>query len=481
MQRERVPPLPARLGLACYKCFKEGDGLLSRCGGCRRISYCSPECQKADWRNHKPICKALSSIEKNNPMALATSFSTLPSEPTTDLNVLHNITKAHASTLLTYCQLSFGRPPDVFERNLIRWEPRCMVCTRTDQLIRMEAATKNGGTTSPEKPTQQLIPCPQCELSFCCSPAHWEVARALHHGPCEDAHDGLSQCEMNRDVRADIQFEEVIAPALERAGGFLFAPERLKASWVSLAGMSWEGELRDELRRYFGYLGAVSPEPRMSPWVNAASELLSIPMSILYALENLNDDDAWTKKNTLNIHILGAARPEVVAGALFEEILHRLPEVKTLKLLLCGPEMQTDPEMRSDRTAETCPECTKLGRKRVHEHITDTYHGYVKKQGTKFQPPDLAIAFNSGASQESRHTWPPTFKILLERKIPSVFTAHNREEAEGEAALLRKAGVTLLPALGPVKNPWGSIKVMPEPDKIYGFCAVNGWLAGGFK
>ncbi|KAJ7183481.1 hypothetical protein C8R46DRAFT_1308144 [Mycena filopes] len=274
------------------------------------------------------------------------SYFSLPSEPTTDLNVLHNITKAHASTLLTYCQLCFGRPPDVFERNLIRWEPRCMVCTRTDQLIRMEAATKNGGTTSPDKPTKQLIPCPRCELSFCCSPAHWEVARAFHDGPCEDAHDGLSHCDMNREVRADIQFEEAIAPALEVAGAFLFAPQRLNASWVSLAGMSWEGELRDEMRRFIGPLPA---EPPMSPWVNAASELLSMPMSILYALEKLNDD------------------------------------------------------------------------------------------------------------------------------------AYNREEAEGEAALLRKAGATLLPTMGPVKNPWGSIKVMPEPDKIYGFCAVNGWLAGGFK
>ncbi|KAJ7183518.1 hypothetical protein C8R46DRAFT_1067191 [Mycena filopes] len=474
MQRERVPPLPARLGLACYKCFKEEDIRLSRCSGCRRISYCSPECQKADWRNHKPICKALSSIEKNNPMALATSFFSLPSEPTTDLNVLHNMTEAHGSNILRFCERSLGRLPNVLERNLIGWEPRCMVCTRTDQLIRMEA-TKNGTTS--EQPKQQLIPCPRCDLSFCCSPAHWEAACALHHGPCEDAHDGLSHCDMNREVRADIKFAEVMAGAHDVSGEFRWAPERLKPSWVSVAGMSWEGEFGDEMRRSIG----VPAERPMAPWVRAASEHLSMPMSILYALEKLNGgDDAWTKKHTLDIHILGATMQEVTAAPLFEEILHRLPEVKTLKILLCGPEMQTGHIPRII-PLETCPDCTNLGRKRVHEHVTDTYHGYLKNKGSKYERPDLAIAFNSGASQESTHSWPPTFKVLLERKVPSVFTAYNREEAEAEAALLRTAGATLLPALGPVKNPRGSIKVIPEPNKIYGFYAVNGWLAGGFK
>ncbi|KAJ7743443.1 hypothetical protein DFH07DRAFT_835518 [Mycena maculata] len=469
MQQERIPPLPARMGLACYKCFKEENASLSRCTGCRRISYCSSECQKIDWKAHKPMCKALSAVEKSNPLAVATLFFSLSSEPTTDLNALHNMSEAHGSNILRFCERSLGRQANMIERNLVGWEPRCMVCTRTDQIMRMEAA-KNG--TEPGR----LTPCPRCDLSFCCSPAHWQAARALHDGPCEDGHDGLSHCDMNREVRADIKFEEVMIAEQHPSGQFVWAPERTNSAWTSLTGTSWESEFSDEMRSTVGVPASLP----MGPWIRAASDNLTMAMTILYVLEQLNDDDAWTKKHTLTIHILGAATREITGSVVFEEILHRLPQVKTLKLLLCGLEMAGG---RVPRVfpMDTCPVCTAQGRKRVHEHVSDTYHAYVQAQGTKFETPDLCIAFNSGASQESTHSWPATFKLLVDRKMPSVFTAFNREEAKAEAALLRSAGATLHAALGPTKNPWGSIKVIPEPNKVYGFYAVNGWLAGGFR
>ncbi|KAJ7438940.1 hypothetical protein B0H11DRAFT_2103469 [Mycena galericulata] len=472
MQIERIPPLPARMGLACHKCFKEEGVRLSRCSGCRRISYCSPECQKLDWKPHKPMCKALSAIEKNNPMALATLFFSLPNEPTTDLNFLHNQTEAHGSNMRSFCERTLGRRANTAECNLIGWEPRCMVCTRTDQLIRIEAA-KNGTTS---EPLAHLVPCPRCDLSFCCSPAHWAVARALHDGPCEDGHDGLSHCDMNREVRADIKFEEVMVSAHDVSGQFMWAPERTKAAWSSLAGTTWDAEFAEEMR---GAIGVPESRP-MGPWIRAASDNLTMAMTILYALEQLNDTDAWTTKHTLTIHILGAASREITGSMVFEEILHRLPQVKTLKLVLCGPEMSGGRVPRII-PLDTCPDCTAQGRKRIHEHVSDTYHGFVQAQGAKLDKPDLCIAFNSGASQESMHSWPATFKLLVERKFPSVFTAFNHEEAEAEAALLRAAGATLHPALGPAKNPWGSVKAIPEPNKVYGFYAVNGWLAGGFR
>ncbi|WEW54634.1 hypothetical protein PRK78_000054 [Emydomyces testavorans] len=34
------------------------DQGLQRCGRCKRISYCSRDCQKADWRQHKVRCNA---------------------------------------------------------------------------------------------------------------------------------------------------------------------------------------------------------------------------------------------------------------------------------------------------------------------------------------------------------------------------------------------------------------------------------------
>lgn len=45
----------------CYVCnAKEAKsgGKLMICTGCRKVTYCSQECQKKDWKQHKIICKA---------------------------------------------------------------------------------------------------------------------------------------------------------------------------------------------------------------------------------------------------------------------------------------------------------------------------------------------------------------------------------------------------------------------------------------
>ena len=35
---------------------------LKRCGGCGTTCYCSAECQKADWKEHKLVCKTAKNI-----------------------------------------------------------------------------------------------------------------------------------------------------------------------------------------------------------------------------------------------------------------------------------------------------------------------------------------------------------------------------------------------------------------------------------
>ncbi|KAJ7876611.1 hypothetical protein B0H13DRAFT_2548469 [Mycena leptocephala] len=91
---------------------------------------------------------------------------------------------------------------------------------------------------------------------------------------------------------------------------------------------------------------------------------------------------------------------------------------------------------------------------------------------------DVAIEspFDSAA-----HPWLETFQLLVDRRIPTLFTAYDREEAEIEATLWRAAGATLHPALGPSKNPWGSMNPIPAAHRQYGFYTASGWLASGSK
>lgn len=53
----RDPP-PAPRARACNACGAAPDGGagLRNCARCRRVCYCGPTCQKADWPAHKPVC-----------------------------------------------------------------------------------------------------------------------------------------------------------------------------------------------------------------------------------------------------------------------------------------------------------------------------------------------------------------------------------------------------------------------------------------
>jgi hypothetical protein len=47
----------------CFTCLKQKDVKLLMCGGCKKFSYCSKDCQKADWSaGHKTLCKDIATF-----------------------------------------------------------------------------------------------------------------------------------------------------------------------------------------------------------------------------------------------------------------------------------------------------------------------------------------------------------------------------------------------------------------------------------
>jgi hypothetical protein len=45
-------------GCASRAAAQGAGGLLRKCGACARVAYCSPACQRLDWKRHKPDCTA---------------------------------------------------------------------------------------------------------------------------------------------------------------------------------------------------------------------------------------------------------------------------------------------------------------------------------------------------------------------------------------------------------------------------------------
>ncbi|KAF9022153.1 hypothetical protein BDZ89DRAFT_1070891 [Hymenopellis radicata] len=462
-----VPPIIANQHVICMKCFKEDgtDTKLSKCTRCKRVSYCGSGCQKDDWAQHKAICKALHASEQEPMLQMTLEFS-LSDVASTDVAFLNELGMQATQAEVQFVSRARGHPlaVNVVEQNLVCYQSRCIGCTRTDRMLRMSPSSSRYSS---------LATCPDCKMAFYCCEDHWTAMRAVHaEQPCEDGHDGLTQCQLNREIREDVKRSHA-HPNVDPEQPFAYCPARVQDAWASLDGASWTSEYKALLETDLGKSEAA--------WLRAASEQLSFPMTILRGLELLHNDDAWTKKETLTIHIIGAYQAEVLVGHVFEEVLHRVPGIKTLKLVLTGPQLPelVRPFSTASMSLDVCPKCKKAGRTRIQVMRRELYHELKNED-----KPDLAVAFNTGLSEESPETWPETIKVLVDRKIPSVFTSYNREEAVAEGKILAKHGATLIKdgdMSSGSRNQWGSMLMKPEPCKIFGFFSVNGWIAGAFR
>lgn len=48
----------------CANCLK-AEVKLKVCGSCKKVNYCSAQCQKSHWKKHKPTCKGTIGVVKN--------------------------------------------------------------------------------------------------------------------------------------------------------------------------------------------------------------------------------------------------------------------------------------------------------------------------------------------------------------------------------------------------------------------------------
>jgi len=89
-----------------------------------------------------------------------------------------------------------------------------------------------------------------------------------------------------------------------------------------------------------------------------------------------------------------------------------------------------------------------------------------------------------------------TLKALVKRRVPSVFTvsntitiscsashmylqqSYNEGEAEIELDVLLRAGANVPSDLACKPNPWASLHMHPEPNRLCGFYSTNGWICG---
>ncbi|KAF8558341.1 hypothetical protein OG21DRAFT_1234824 [Imleria badia] len=81
------PSWPGAMVKTCHNCrgysYGYQEANLKRCAGCRKVFYCSTECQKADWVCHIFNCKPRRPINTADYLALAVHQNVFPEHPQT--------------------------------------------------------------------------------------------------------------------------------------------------------------------------------------------------------------------------------------------------------------------------------------------------------------------------------------------------------------------------------------------------------------
>ena len=165
---------------------------------------------------------------------------------------------------------------------------------RTDRTMCMEQSKRG---------PNNLKSCPSCSFAFFCCAEHWTAVEPKHSVMPHDSPDTgpavpeRSQCAINREIQVDTRFSECMSGA--KVGEFRWAPERTLPQWMTLEGKGMGAEFGVPLGKEQRI-----PESVLVPWMRAASDGLSMPMTILWALEKLHGaDESWTRKGVLTVHV----------------------------------------------------------------------------------------------------------------------------------------------------------------------------------
>ncbi|KAF8176888.1 hypothetical protein K438DRAFT_1846319, partial [Mycena galopus ATCC 62051] len=456
----------AALGLSCSHCNKvkssSDTSALLRCSGCRRLVYCN-----ADWRHHKAMCQTIQAVEKDT--KASEMVAPYPQSAHNDFETLDDISFDHTDQMIALCEKMLKRSLTEREINFIGYEPKCLSCARTDMVLARAPEAESAGAI--------LSPCERCEISFGCCNEHWGVARALHQAPSDDLPGRASQCDMNLHLCADLAYDGLLTKAQEKH--FMWHAIKPQAAWSALTDRIWEDVVRIDVA---SAATGKAFEHHVPACTRRISSLASTAFTILYALEHLNTSTAWTEKSELTISmIMGSPLDFFEAGFMYEAILHRAPKVKKVIFYFFLP-MPSGP-VSQGWALNVCSDCVSKARGIFNYFVmTKTFESFVHNEAELFVTPDLFIATNSSiVANHDPALWRRTITLLVERRIPSVFTTLIQASAKSGQDVMHECGAELVPSLSGVRNPFGDMRMNPSPDKVHGFYGPNAWFMGGFR
>ncbi|CZR51327.1 uncharacterized protein PAC_01202 [Phialocephala subalpina] len=413
-------PVSAVKGAVCFMCYKAAT-TLNKCGACKRVFYCSGECQKKDWkRGHKKLCPVLQEINSLDSPKQPQSWQEYREEMWMRITAFRNHQPRGQFT--------------VNDERLLQYQPYCTSC----HLTIFQLPPSN----------QKLTLCPNCQIAAHCPSCPF----SSHEAACSNL----------KSVTTAEHF--AIAHYIETSEPSLIMPTGTpRTTYLPLSSAEGWLDYYTTISDKPMIAGLLSPDLKplvendeMASAMTAATEKMSMMLSIIAGLESVYPDLRNMEK--VNLHLIGANAKELDALMLFEEILHLLPSLKEIHTVMVGLEMPNPIDGGGKIVLDCCPECTKQKRVRSMEMHKGAYHDFVKYSA--YQKPDLAVAFQTGHSQECVDDWTPTIKYLVSANHYTMFTCYNEKEMTEEKEILRKLGAEYVIEGG--KNKWRSMRPLLE-------------------
>ncbi|KAK7070958.1 hypothetical protein SK128_008477 [Halocaridina rubra] len=410
----------------CALCYKHPTGgtHLKHCSQCYLVSYCSKECQKKDWKIHKPFCVVNAAQGRNSVFSKAKTEVKDKEE-----------WNAFRTSLQVAASINLCRNLEVFERDIL-WYPRlCEVCRESD--------------------ISKLTACDTCNSVFYCSETHVSENSDDHRKWC---HKFLLCVHIDR---------------FEKMNGMSNLPFPIKIyNTYSVLPESMSKLLNSELESHS------HKNSNHTMFMIMISDRLTDPITLLYALQHYyfgNSKLKFNEMNQLTIHVVGAESRELLDMIRWEYILHRLPALSKLHVSFIGPKIFSDldgnggPEpdyLFDDGMEMRCDDCRKQEKVCVYDMCRMLYEDYLNQDYcTKA---DAIIVFNCGFHEyegSDDNTWPKSLSCMIsDTSIPLIYTSYTKTEANKDLEALQKIGsisVTLLTQ----ENPFKSLKPIRDSSR----------------
>jgi len=374
---------------ACIVCSRKSSPgkAMKRCTRCKCVYYCSHDHQKKHWKEHKPICKYLSTAADN---AQLTSF--FAGFKSTDKNEWNTF----RMNAVISCEILLSAPLSMSEREIFLFPRACRTCFTTKE---------------------EMYDCVECYCVSYCSIQHKDQNKLHHQTMCRPLRLAMLADTYESKVGLGMpaipsEVDKVYMGTAPHISHFLPEPHHSNESEIS----------KEELDYCF------------------LTFQLSGPLTILNTMAKFRSH--LTKKKNLEIHIVGAAMFEILGLIKWEYLLHRLPDVETINFHFVGPQLDEEDDEGGENQQKSsypavpnCDDCQSKHRSVIY-CIHNMRYSHFKKQ-SEYTEPDVVLVQNAGFSefQDTEDTvgwtsgWSDLACLAPGKESVMVFTSYTNNEA----------------------------------------------------